>query len=280
MNRRQLLATLTGAAGAFAQPRGRKPNIVLILADDLGYADIGPFSTSTGPGRPETPHLDRMAAEGVRLTDFYVAQAVCSASRMALLTGAYSNRVGITGALNHTAKHGINPSEMTIAEVLALFASALALDLGNAWALIAEYPLLMVPLSLLAALAAMLTLADRSAQLSPDFLSEVVLWALSAADVSMVLVLAFVLARNVVKLIVERRRGLPFARFRSKLVGALLVMTLIPALLVLFVGVITGTYSTVYVAGALVVDWTQYVEGRLRARKKGMVKAGEPRKIT
>jgi preprotein translocase subunit SecF len=50
--------------------------------------------------------------------------------------------------------------------------------------------------------------------------------------------------------------------------------------LVLFVGVITGTYSTVYVAGALVVDWTQYVEGRLRARKKGMVKAGEARKIT
>lgn len=89
---------------------------------------------------------------------------------------------------------------------------------------------------LLGALAAMLTLADRSAQLSPDFLSEVVLWALSAADVSMVLVLAFVLARNIVKLFVERRRGLPFARFRSKLVGALLVMTLIPALLVLFVG--------------------------------------------
>jgi preprotein translocase subunit SecF len=50
--------------------------------------------------------------------------------------------------------------------------------------------------------------------------------------------------------------------------------------LVLFVGVITGTYSTVYVAGALVVDWTQYVEGRMRARKKGVVKAGEPRKIT
>ncbi|MGE3844396.1 MAG: ATP-binding protein [Vicinamibacterales bacterium] len=89
---------------------------------------------------------------------------------------------------------------------------------------------------LLAALAAMLTLADRSAQLSPDFLSEVVLWTLSAADISMVLVLAFVLARNVIKLVVERRRGLPFARFRSKLVGALLVMTIIPALLVLFVG--------------------------------------------
>jgi two-component system nitrogen regulation sensor histidine kinase NtrY len=89
---------------------------------------------------------------------------------------------------------------------------------------------------LLAALAAMLSLADRSAQLSADFLSEVVLWTLSAADVSMVVVLAFVLARNVIKLMVERRRGLPFARFRSKLVGALLVMTIIPALLVLFVG--------------------------------------------
>ena len=49
-----------------------------------------------------------MAAEGVRLTNFYVAQAVCSASRAALLTGSYSNRVGISGALNHTATHGIN----------------------------------------------------------------------------------------------------------------------------------------------------------------------------
>jgi arylsulfatase A-like enzyme len=59
-----------------------------------------------------------MAAEGIRLTSFYVAQAVCSASRAALLTGAYPNRVGIQGALNHTAKHGHSPSEMTIAEVL------------------------------------------------------------------------------------------------------------------------------------------------------------------
>jgi arylsulfatase A-like enzyme len=59
-----------------------------------------------------------MAAEGIRLTNFYTAQAVCSASRMALLTGTYPNRVGIQGALNHTARHGINPDEMTIAEVL------------------------------------------------------------------------------------------------------------------------------------------------------------------
>ncbi len=103
-------------------PRGlaaqRLPNVIIIYADDLGYADIGPFSTGQGAARPRTPNLDRMAAEGIRLTSFYVAQAVCSASRAALLTGAYSNRVGIQGALNHTAQYGINPSEMTIAEVL------------------------------------------------------------------------------------------------------------------------------------------------------------------
>ena len=96
----------------------RLPNVVIVYADDLGYADIGPFSTRTGEARPHTPHLDRMAAEGVRLTNFYVAQAVCSASRAALLTGAYPNRVGIQGALNHNATHGINADEMTIAEVL------------------------------------------------------------------------------------------------------------------------------------------------------------------
>ena len=73
----------------------RPPNFVIVYADDLGYADIGRFSTRTGAGRPHTPNLDRMAAEGIRLTNFYVAQAVCSASRAALLTGSYPNRVGI-----------------------------------------------------------------------------------------------------------------------------------------------------------------------------------------
>ena len=102
------------APGAAARP----PNFIIIYADDLGYADIGPFSTKSGDARPRTPNLDRMAAEGIRLTNFYVAQAVCSASRAALLTGAYSNRVGIQGALNHTAAYGINPDEMTLAEVL------------------------------------------------------------------------------------------------------------------------------------------------------------------
>jgi two-component system nitrogen regulation sensor histidine kinase NtrY len=91
-------------------------------------------------------------------------------------------------------------------------------------------------LVLVGALAGLLTLANRSAKLAPDFLTEVVLYALSITNLTMLVVLAFVLARNIVKLIVERRRALPFARFRAKLVAVLLGMTLIPAVLVLIVG--------------------------------------------
>lgn len=92
----------------------QKPNIIIIFTDDQGYQDIGVF------GSPDirTPHLDQMAAEGVRFTNFHAAQAVCSASRAALLTGCYPNRVGIHGALDHTAKHGLHPDEMTIADML------------------------------------------------------------------------------------------------------------------------------------------------------------------
>ena len=91
-------------------------------------------------------------------------------------------------------------------------------------------------LLLAAALVATLAFANRSARLSPDFVSEFVLGALSLADLTMLVALVFVLARNVVKLLVERRRSLPFARFRAKLVAVLLGMTLIPSVLVLFVG--------------------------------------------
>ena len=90
---------------------------------------------------------------------------------------------------------------------------------------------------LLAALVGIVALANSSAGLSPDFLTEGgVLYGLWAADLTILLVLTFVLARNVIKLIVERRRALPFARFRGKLVAVLLGMTLIPAVLVLLVG--------------------------------------------
>ena len=88
----------------------------------------------------------------------------------------------------------------------------------------------------LAALVGLLQVADRSTELAPDYLSEVVLYALTAACMTMLVVLGFLLARNIIKLWVERRRGAPFARFRAKLVAALLVMTLIPAVLVLLVG--------------------------------------------
>jgi len=92
----------------------RLPNIVIVFTDDQGYQDVGCF------GSPDikTPNLDRMAREGRRFTSFYVAQAVCSASRAALITGCYPNRIGIHGALGPKTQYGINSSELTIAEVV------------------------------------------------------------------------------------------------------------------------------------------------------------------
>src|SRR5918996_2163094 len=89
---------------------------------------------------------------------------------------------------------------------------------------------------LIVALVAMTVLADRSTEMSPDFLTEVVMYALSAGVLMMLIALVFVLARNIVKLVVERRRGLPFSRFRAKLVLALLGLTIVPSVLVLIVG--------------------------------------------
>jgi arylsulfatase A-like enzyme len=90
------------------------PNIVIIFIDDMGYNDVGCF----GSGKILTPNIDRMARNGMRFTDFYVSQAVCSASRASLLTGCYANRVGILGALSPFAKTGIHDDEMTLAELL------------------------------------------------------------------------------------------------------------------------------------------------------------------
>jgi arylsulfatase len=98
----------------FTAVSARQPNVVLILADDLGYADLGCFGSKT----IRTPHLDRLAAEGVKATSFYVAQAVCSASRASLMTGCYANRVGMQGALNQTSDEGLNPAEWTLPEML------------------------------------------------------------------------------------------------------------------------------------------------------------------
>lgn len=89
------------------------PNIVLIFMDDLGYGDIGSFDDNDYP----TPHLDAMAAQGRRFTDFVASSAVCSASRAALMTGCYHRRIGISGALGPTSDIGLAAAETTIAEV-------------------------------------------------------------------------------------------------------------------------------------------------------------------
>jgi arylsulfatase A-like enzyme len=105
-----------------------RPNIVVILADDLGYSDIGPFGATDF----ETPNLDRMAKEGRRFTDFYVGGPACTPSRAALMTGCYPVRAGFAdqvayradGTFSHSrvlwpnSKWGINPNEVTIPEVL------------------------------------------------------------------------------------------------------------------------------------------------------------------
>ena len=84
------------------------------FTDDQGYQDLSSF----GSPNINTPHLDQMAKEGLKLTNFYAAQAVCSASRAGLLTGCYPNRIGISGALFPHHKIGINSQETTLAEML------------------------------------------------------------------------------------------------------------------------------------------------------------------
>ena len=113
MNRRQFLSL--AAASAVAQTR--RPNFIVIFADDLGYGDLSCY----GAEGYTTPNLDRMASEGMRLTDFYVPLPFCAPSRSSLLTGRYPFRTGVTR--NPTPDAGINnyglpASEVTIAEML------------------------------------------------------------------------------------------------------------------------------------------------------------------
>ncbi len=100
--------------GATAPEKKTSPNVVLIFLDDMGYGDL----TVTGAMNYQTKNIDRMAAEGTRFTNFLAAQAVCSASRAALLTGSYPNRLGISGAFGPNSQVGLNPEEETIAELL------------------------------------------------------------------------------------------------------------------------------------------------------------------
>ena len=110
-----LFALLTAPLSA------RPPNIVLIFVDNLGNGDLACFNPAT-PHR--TPHVDRLAAEGTKLTSFYVASGVCTPSRAALMTGCYPRRVNMhesdqrTAVLQPVARKGLHPDEVTIAEVL------------------------------------------------------------------------------------------------------------------------------------------------------------------
>ncbi|MBV63401.1 MAG: arylsulfatase [Rickettsiales bacterium] len=110
---RSFVAILILALNAYVEAQSN-PNIVIIFTDDQGYADVGCF----GAEGYETPNLDKMASEGMRFTAFYVAQAVCGASRAALLTGCYPNRISMLGAPGPKSKHGINPDEILIPEML------------------------------------------------------------------------------------------------------------------------------------------------------------------
>ena len=108
-----LAASITRTQGA-TEIKQSKPNIVIIFTDDQGYADVGKF----GAVGFKTPNLDRMAEEGATFRNFHVAQPVCSASRCALLTGCYPNRLGIHGALPPGSKVGLSDDETTLAQLL------------------------------------------------------------------------------------------------------------------------------------------------------------------
>ena len=113
-------ATLVLGSSAWAATPSTKPNIVLMFIDDMGYGDIGPFGNTVN----KTPNLDRMAEEGIKLTQFYVANTACTPSRAALLTGTYAHRIGMDGGNGNLVvtfpgdSRGLNPSEITIAEML------------------------------------------------------------------------------------------------------------------------------------------------------------------
>lgn len=110
-----VLVVVSVSCGPMPEPptQTNTPNVVIIFVDDMGYADLGAY----GATAYETPFLDQMAKDGVRFTDFYVSQPVCSASRASLLTGNYSNRIGIHGALGPSNTHGIHEEEVTLGEL-------------------------------------------------------------------------------------------------------------------------------------------------------------------
>jgi hypothetical protein len=105
------LCVLCGSS--VAAEAGQQPNFIVILADDLGYGDLGCY----GATDVRTPHIDHMAEEGTKFTSFYVSP-VCSPTRASLMTGSIAQRVGIGGVLFPRNNHGLNPDEQTLPELL------------------------------------------------------------------------------------------------------------------------------------------------------------------
>lgn len=119
MNQKICVATLGSLSALMPSMTGtapeRKPNIVFILADDLGYTDLGCYGAMV----QETPNLDRMAKEGMRFTSFYAPAGVSTPTRASLLTGCYPKRVGLhVAVLPPETRSGLNPEETTLAELL------------------------------------------------------------------------------------------------------------------------------------------------------------------
>ncbi len=113
-----LFSVLAVAGTAQAQAQEEKPNFVVIMADDLGYADLSCYGNTDF----DTPNLDQMAAEGMRFTDFHSSGPVCSPTRAGLMTGRYQQRAGVDGVIyaspQQNRHHGLFPEEVTFPELL------------------------------------------------------------------------------------------------------------------------------------------------------------------
>jgi arylsulfatase A-like enzyme len=114
VNRRELLGSLAGLQQAVPGRGPRKPNFIVLFADDMGYGDLGCY----GHPNIRTPHLDRMAQQGMRFTSGYAAASVCTPSRAGLLTGRYAKRAGLPGNLGPDSAGGLPLSEITLSQHL------------------------------------------------------------------------------------------------------------------------------------------------------------------